>query len=93
MGNIRRIFVSAGEHLDMTAALIRLIAHRQRVCRALIIQSKPAMVRGCGAPAIGASIFRDDDGRVATIPMCAGHINSDEINLIAKKSVDKRKSI
>lgn len=89
MGNIRRIFVSAGEHFEMTAALIRLIAHRQRVCRALIIQSKPAMVRGCGAPAIGASVFRNDDGQIATVPMCRLHINADNINLIAQKSVDK----
>ena len=89
MGKIRRIYASANEHLEMTAALIRLIAHRQRICRALIITSKPAMVRGCGRQAVGASVFRNDNGKIATIPMCQLHINEDNINLVVKKSVDK----
>lgn len=88
----RRIEAPRKQAADMMAAQAQLIIHNVPHCRAWVMISIGARssIKGCGRRAVGESVFRDDNGRIAKIPMCDQHIEAKNLNVIQSGSVKKR---
>lgn len=84
----RRIEAPRKQAADMVAAQAQLIIHRVRNCRAwvMIHSGRQSSVKGCGDPAVGENVYRDDIGRIAKIPMCETHIAAENLNIIQSRS-------
>ena len=74
-----RVHFPLDEHTNFLTRLTRTIAHRRKICRAIIITSES--IKGCGSLATGQSTYRDDKNRIARIPLCTKHLN-DNLDII-----------